>query len=140
MIRDITEQLRRASNARGAWTPTDASHTAEAIAGFAPSRSVEWDYDAGEAWERVLDSDGVVALISVETPLVVLRHSEGDPVAARDPRPEIVRIRAIDGRELRADRLVLVAAFPALEDLRSEDRDRFNPERFTAEELWVATV
>jgi hypothetical protein len=100
---------------------------------------VEWDFDAGEAWARVLDGQGVVALISAEAPVMVLRGSEGDPSPALDPRPEILWVGAVDAPALRAELPALLAAFPALEETWGEDPD-LNPDCFAAEELWFATV
>ena len=71
---------------------------------------------------------------------MVLRGSDGDPSPALDSRPEIVWVAAADAHELRTDWPVLVEAFPALEEMWGEGPDRLNPERFTAEELWLATV
>lgn len=139
MIRDVTTALRRAAKARGTWTPEDAGRAAEAVAGFEPDRLVEWDYDAGEKWARVLDGQGVVALISAEAPVMVLRGSEGDPSTPLDSRLGILWVDALDGPELRTDLPALLAAFPALEETWGEDSD-LNPDCFTAEELWLATV
>lgn len=140
LIRDATDALRHAAERRAEWSTNQTLELATALSERSSSRKVEWDYDAGETWARVLDAEGVVALVSAEIPLLIVREHEPEPGQAMGPALSILKVTAVDTPDLSTDPVALFDAFPALEGLMAEDPDSMRPERFSAEDLWLATV
>jgi hypothetical protein len=140
VITDISEALRRALAAAAAWSPDDVQRLLRDVSCEESSREPDWDEEAGEDWGRVVDSDGVVALISGRLPLVIVRASAAHDLRRVDPQVELVVVGALDSKELRADVGSLTKAFPELGPAITDVPSAFTPERFAAEDLWFLTV
>jgi hypothetical protein len=87
-----------------------------------------------------LDGEAVVALIAAGDPLVIVRESEPDGLEERTLQPVVLHIPSLNDSLLRCEVAPLVAVFPLLVGLLGTGPDCLNPQCFTAQDLWVATV
>lgn len=140
MTLTISESLFRAATSASSWSDGRVRSVLAELVSADPSRAADWDEEAGEAWARVLDDRGVVAFVSGQLPLLIVRSgTSGSPDLGSDVL-EVIEVRAVDDRDLRADRTAIEAAFPELASSLAEDPSLLDPEAFSAEELWYATV
>jgi hypothetical protein len=140
VTRDITASLRRAMANDKQWSPEEVRGVLSELAGAGTHRSLDWDEDAGEAWGRVVDDDGIVALVSARRPLILIRDSAA-PSAGRLPwEAEIIPVASIEGAQLRADKATLVEALPDIAAQLDDEVSDFSTHRFSAEQLWFMTI
>lgn len=140
MTKDITPSLRRAVSKGQHWSRDDVQRTVIEIAGEGSDRSLDWDEGAGEAWARVVDADGVVAMVYARLPLIVVREEASAEIDRLAWNAEMIDVTSVADEDLRADEARLIEAFPELAAHLHDGKPEFSPECFTAEELWFLTV
>lgn len=116
--------------------PAWDSAAALAVAGDLGSGSqaqIDWDEGAGESWVRLVAAARVVALVSINFPLVLAeRQAE---LGSIHSDVVTVIVDSLEDTNLSCSMDVLVSVF--------DDRARLevlNPEHFSAYDLWYATV
>lgn len=132
---DIAIDLRTFAAARRTWTRADSHPVVRTLVDLLAVPAV-LDDDAGEDWAIIGAGDDTEAFVSMLGPLVValdrvsgpIRHRLGEAVA-------VISVPGMDAPVLQCPRGVLEAAFGAR--ARSAALDA---ERFSARELWFATV
>jgi hypothetical protein len=141
MTRDISATLRRAVDRSATWSSDGVWRVLDDVAGAGGSaRTTDWDQDAGEEWGRVVDQEGVVALVSARLPLVFVRSSAVQPDGLRRPVPEVVDVDRTDAIALRATPEALQEAFPEIASVLADAQTDFSPGGFAADDLWFLTV
>ena len=127
---DVTAPIGRALQRKESWSPSLASVVAWTFS-ITGGIAVDWDGDAGEAWIRLLSGSDPVAYLTVTTPLLF-----APGLAVTWPYPlEVIELSSVADDVMACSSEVLVAIS---EQLRG--RSGFDPGRFTAEDLWYATV
>jgi hypothetical protein len=129
---DITPQIRKFTAGKAAWAAEHSLAIATEIA-HAIGASVDWDKGSGENWIRIICDTGVLALISALGPLAVLTEEVREVHTAQ---LEAVIIPSIQDVILTADREALIQAFGD----RIDRSSAFDPNCFSAEELWFVSV
>lgn len=141
MTQDISHALRQAFERRSSWGPKDVRRLLDAVIAVAGQAAAgDWDEGAGEGWARVVDDAGVLALISARLPIVIGRSSLCASGVLGWPDPETVLVETIDTSLLGADADALATAFPEIQRSLACNQTGFEPQGFTAEELWFLTV
>jgi hypothetical protein len=134
-MRDLTASLVRATELRDGWSAYGVTSLASQWIADGLASTFDWDRLAGERWASVFEAERLVALISADLPLVLAAADRcGDPRFSRGDRlPVMIAVESFDGEELCADAGMLRDVFGvAAESVRAE--------RFSATELWRATV
>ena len=127
---DVTAQVGRAWERRDDWSVSMASVVAWVFASV-HGLTVDFDGDAGETWVRLIGGGRPVAYLNVRVPLLL---SAGTTEAWPYP---VVAIAVED-----LDTATIRCAPDLLSDVFGSQRvqGRLDPEAFTAEGLWYATV
>lgn len=127
---DITALVGRASERRDEWSVSMASVVAWVFA-TAHGLAVDFDGDAGEAWVRLIGEGRPVAYLNVELPLLLATGA-----TASWPYPVVaIALQDLDTVKLRCAPHLLSDVFG-----RQRLDGRLDPEGFTADGLWCATV
>ncbi|MFL6074710.1 MAG: hypothetical protein ACJ73S_15045 [Mycobacteriales bacterium] len=107
----------------------------DALAGSAAATvAVDWDEAAGEAWGRLVLEGDVVALVSAKLPLMFVAGKVGSLLGSMEGLVT-VEVPALDAPVLQAGLDVLSGLFGSGERFHLLD-----PEGFSANDLWYATV
>jgi hypothetical protein len=139
-LTDISAPLHAAASTRQGWGANEVWEALAAFRSASDGRKIDWDDDAGEQWGRVLANNGVVALVSAQLALTILRSDVAAPSTGAAAAAVSITVADFDAIELRADRGVLVTAFPDIADVMSGDKALIDPDGFSAQDLWYATV
>ena len=132
---DISDRLLEAVRTAGVWTH-DRFERARELLGRDPAHEFD-DWEPGDqAWLTVVSDGGAVALLNELIPLAVLIGPLGS-LAPELARLGVVSIHAshYDGRELRASREALRAAFEIYAETEGEDGE-LDPDRLSPRLLW----
>jgi predicted nucleic acid-binding protein len=115
------------------WSSEAARDTATTLA-HSSGGEVDWDEGAGEEWLRIIDGTRLIALVSTVLPLIfALRNKSESEGFSEDV--VVVPVDDFDAVQLSCSLAILSEAFGASERLRVLD-----PKRFSANDLWYATV
>lgn len=131
---DLTPILLEADDRRNLWSDQTVFEVLDVLRSGVDGASTDWD-GPDEAWARVLADDGLVALVHHLLPLVFLNQAHEELAAsAEDNGARVVLVDDFNARHYRAERA-------ALERLGWHAApDAVDPEGFSAEDLWYATV
>jgi hypothetical protein len=130
---NIDSSLLVAHEAAARWTAAAATDVARDLGGRRDA-VIDWDEGAGESWVRIVAGRTVVAYVSTVLPLAIIERDamlDGEP----DSRIQWIVVAAMANPELSSNRAALEAAFGD-----SSRLDTLNAERFSADDLWYATV
>jgi hypothetical protein len=129
-MRDVTADLARGYERRADWSPSLASVVSWTLALVGGLR-VDWDGDAGESWLRIMRGGTPIGYVAVDLPLVFVQAGVGPwpyPLVA-------VEVSDLADATLQCAEVVLASVFG-----RVPERAGFDPQAFSAESLWYATV
>jgi hypothetical protein len=131
---DITGTLVRLRDQVIEWPIETARAIAYEIADVIEA-TVDWDSDAGEEWLSVLAQEERVVMVSSERPIVVAVRSLHEIIPSSAQEAYVVFVPSFGDSVLRCDASVLGALFAG------EGRAMaLNPDAFSANDLWFATV
>lgn len=129
---NIDSDLAHATTVASDWSREAAHATASTLAISASAR-IDWDDGAGEQWLRILKAHRVIALVSVQVPLVI---AEGPRRTADAPeRVVVIHVSDFDEPEIAASKETLASAFGSSERFHILDTVGFS-----VNDLWYATV
>ncbi len=140
MTRDITASLRWAVANAKQWSREEVRRVLTEFVRAGSHRSLDWDEDAGEAWGRVVDDEGVVVMVSARMPLIVVRDSAARNASRSGWGAEMVSVTSLEDEHLKVDKAALVEAFPELAAQLDNEVPEFSPDHFAAQDLWFLTV
>jgi len=124
---NIDKHLLAASKVATSWSAALATEFARGL-GVHSEPVIDWDDGAGESWVRLIVGNAVVAYVSTVFPVAIIERNSA-------PVNEKIMVEAMASRELSSAKGALEAAFGD-----SPRLDALNTERFSADELWYATV
>ena len=129
---NISEILEQAAALATDWTAEAAVGVASSLK--PPQSVIDWDAGAGEAWARVISDYRVVALVSTKLPLVLTTLGQDVRVAVREG-VAVIALQSFESSELSCPSIALADVFGS-----SARLDMLDPESFSANDLWYATV
>ena len=130
---NIDKHLLAASKVATSWSAALATEFARGL-GVHSEPVIDWDDGAGESWVRLIVGNAVVAYVSTVFPVAIIERNSA-PVNEPDSKVQKIMVEAMASRELSSAKGALEAAFGD-----SPRLDALNTERFSADELWYATV
>ncbi|MCP4548383.1 MAG: hypothetical protein GY835_18130 [bacterium] len=133
---DITKKLELAQEA-GNWNKGVFHDVLDKLAGAPAGGSIDWDYEAGEEWGRILVGGEVGALLWLRGAFAFLGLSHAD-VLSRVLQEYPVQFEVVDDWDearYRIDRLSLLRLSG-----RGQVSEAFDTAGFSANDLWWATV
>lgn len=131
MITDVTRILAQVEERRAQWSLPLASLVAWILA-RGELVSTDWDPLSGERWIRLVRSSEVLGFIHVELPLVIATHVIEDDF----PYPaHKLAVSSLSEDWLACEGRILELAFGP-----SWNRDAINAAKFSANDLWYASV
>lgn len=133
---DITAKLKPVQEA-GHWSKEAFRDLLYRLAGALTGAKPDWDHEAGEEWGRILVGGEVVALLWLRGAFAFLGLSQADALsgALREYPLQFEVVEDWDEPRYRIDRLSLLRLAG-----RDQVSEAFDPEGFSANELWWATV
>lgn len=107
----------------------------------AVSGQVDWDPGAGENWAIIRIATELVAFLCMPMPLALVAADYASAIQQAAPELTIVSLDNLTDNALRASEDAL-AAFGLLVEVDGEriEPDLFDPEHFSAEDLWFCTI
>jgi hypothetical protein len=136
LMTDITRAAESLAAGRPGWRPERGTDVGHQLAGRVAGE-LEWDDGAGENWSRVIvNRQAAVALIYMRGPLLIVLARIAAEVADITTEWPTIVVPALDDEILSCDPQVLRTAFGD----QVTHETLVNAERFSASDLWYATV
>lgn len=132
-MKNIESYLSSARASATCWTVAMATEFARSL-GDQCGAMIDWDEGAGESWIRLVAGKGVVAYVSAVLPFAIIER-DAAPVGKSDSKVQRILVESMTNPELFGKRAALAAAFGD-----SPRLDTFDEERFSADDLWYATI
>ncbi|MFD7084748.1 hypothetical protein [Streptomyces sp. NPDC059918] len=131
---DVSGALARLGDPPAAWREEVAVGIADDLA-RSLGGVVDWDGEADEEWMSVLVQDSRVAMVSTALRLVVAGERVVGHLQIRTPGVSVIAVPSFDAPAMRCDVAVLARVFGGEGKFGELD-----PEAFSANDLWFATV
>ena len=128
---DIGESLASAAATGADWSATAALEKASYLKGGSMA-VIDWDGGAGENWVRVIEQDQVVALVSAIIPVALARS---DIIGKLGADIFAIVVDDFENAEMFCSSAILEHVFGLTRISAVLD-----PDRFSANELWFATI
>ena len=130
---DISEIMRSVAR-REFWSPADSERVIRHVT-VRRGLDLDWDEGADEGWASCLSGGSVVALISSFLPLCISIGGASDLEEARVMGCEVISVASFNEPELSCQIEALESAFG-----NRLARSHWDPNSFSASDLWYATV